>query len=227
MKPIKMFGLALIAAVAATALIGASSALAAESTALCKVSTSPCPEKSIYPSGTVVKTQLLHQTASSAENLKNVSPSLLLGPGEVVEVRCWESSASGKTTTGLVKEGPVQGTLETLSFSHCFHKSGVSCTVTINKLGSLTLQKTGVNVGEAKVNGVKATVVCGIVFECVYKTEELPLSAKGTGSLGEVAELTAKQAKLTKEGIGVGCPSEAFFDAGYEITEPATGFITE
>jgi hypothetical protein len=222
----KIFGL-LITAVTAMALIGASSALAAESTALCKVSTSPCPEKSIYPSGTAVKAQLLHQTASSAENLKNVSPSLLLGPGEVVEVRCWESSASGKTTTGLVKEGPVQGTLETLSFSHCFHKSGVGCTVTINKLGTLTLLKTGVNVGEAKVTGVKATVVCGVVFECVYKTEELPLSAKGTGSLGEVAELTAKQAKLTKEGIGVGCPNEAFFDAGYEITEPATGFITE
>jgi hypothetical protein len=228
MKSMKMFGLALVAAVTAMALVGAPSALAAESTALCKVSTSPCPEKSIYPSGTIVKAQLLHQTASLEENLKNVSPSLLLGPNLVEEVRCWEASASGKTTSGLATEGPVTGTLEALAFSHCFHKTGVACTVTVNKLGTLTLQKTGVNLGEARVNGVLVTVVCGVVFECVYKTEGLPMAAKGTGPSGEVAELVADHAKLVLENplTGIGCPSEGFFDAAYEITEPATGFIT-
>jgi hypothetical protein len=227
-KPLKMFGLTLAAAVAAMALIGASSAVALESTALCKVSTSPCPEKSIYPSGTVVKAQLLHQTASLEENLSKVSPSLLLGPGLAEEVKCWESTASGKTTTGLVKEGPVGGTLESLSFGHCFHKTGVSCTVTVNQLGTLTLQKTGVNVGEAKVNGVLVTVVCGTVFKCVYTTQELPMAAKGTGPSGEVAELTANHAPLVLENplTGIGCPTEGFFDAAYEIVEPATGFIT-
>lgn len=162
-------------------------------------------------------------------NLELVSPSVLLGPNLVVEVRCWESSASGKTTSGLVKEGPVTGTLESLSFGHCFHKSEISCTVKINKLGTLTLLKTGVNLGEAKVNGVLVTVVCGIVFECVYTTEGLPMQAKGTGPNGsatEPAELVADHAKLTKEGLGVGCPNEGFFDAAYEITEPASGFIT-
>jgi hypothetical protein len=222
----KMSGLALITAVAAMALIGASSAMA-ESTALCKVSTSPCPEKSIFPSGTVVKTQLLHQTTSSTMNLELVSPSLLLGPNLVEEVRCWESTASGVTTTGLAN--PLKGELKSLSFGHCFHKSGVGCTVTVNKLGTLTLLKTAANLGEAKVNGVLVTVVCGIVFECVYTTEELPMHAKGTGPNGsatEPAELVADHAKLTKEGLGIGCPNEGFFDAKYEITEPAAGFIT-
>jgi hypothetical protein len=228
MKPIKTFGLILVAAVAAMAFVGTASALAAESTALCKVSTSPCPEKSIYPSGTEIKGQLKKQTTNLEENLKNVKPSVLLGPNSAEEVRCWESSASGKTTTGLVNGGPVSGNLETLSFGHCFHKTGVACTVTVNKLGTLTLQKTGVNVGEVKVNGVLVTVVCGTVFECIYKTEELPMSAKGTGSLGEPAELVASSAKLTLENplTGIGCPKEGFFDAEYEITQPNPVFIT-
>jgi hypothetical protein len=231
MKPMKMFGLTLVAAVSAMALVGASSALAAESTALCKVNKAACPEASIYPSGTVVKGQLKKQTASLEENLKNVKPSVLLGPGLVEEVKCWESTASGTTTTGKVKEGPVTGTLESLTFSHCFHKSGAECTVTINKLGTLSLQKTGANVGEAKVNGVLATVVCGIspiVFECIYKTEELPMTAKGTGPSGEVAELIANHAKLVLENplTGIGCPSEGLFDAEYEITQPNPVFIT-
>lgn len=226
MKPMKMFGLALVAAVAAMALVGASSALA-ESTALCKVNENPCALANQYPAGTIIEAQLLHQTESSAENLKNVSPSLLLGPNLVEEVRCWESSASGETTTGLAT--PLEGKLTGLSFGHCFHKTGVGCTVTVNQLGTLTLLKTGANLGEAKVNGVLVTVVCGVspvVLECVYKTEALPMAAKGTGPLGEVAELTADHAKLTKEGIGISCPSEGFFDAKYEIVEPAAGYIT-
>ncbi len=222
MKPMKMFGLTLIAAVTAMALIGASSALA-ESTALCKVNENPCSEENEYPAGTKVSARLLHQTASSTENLKNVSPSLLLGPNLVEEVKCFESSASGVTTSGLAN--PLTGELKSLSFGHCFHKTGVGCTVTVNKLGTLTLLKTGANVGEAKVSGVLVTVVCGL-FERAYKTEALPMSAKGTGPSGEVAELVADHAKLTKEGLGVGCPSEGFFDAKYEITEPSPGFIT-
>ncbi len=233
MKPIKMFGLASIAAVAAMALIGASSALA-ESTALCKVSTSPCPEKSLYPAGTVVKAQLLHQTTSLETNLEVVTPSRLLGPELAEEVRCWESSASGSTTTGLVEGGPVEGTLENLSFGHCFHKSGVKCEVIIEQLGTLSVLKTAVNLGEAKVNNVLAKVECGIspvVFRCIYRTNELPMHAEGTGPNGsatEPAELVADHAllELTNPLTGIGCPSEGFFDAAYEITEPAPGYIT-
>lgn len=224
-----MSGLALVTAVAAMALIGTSAAMA-ESTALCKVNTALiCPEKSIYPSGTVIKAQLLHQTTSSAMNLELVSPSVLLGPNLAVEVRCWESTASGVTTTGLAN--PLKGELKSLSFGHCFHKTGVGCTVTVNKLGLLTLLKTAPNLGEAKVNGVLVTVVCGIVFKCVYEASELPMHAEGTGPNGsatEPAELVADHAELKQEevGLGIGCPEVGFFDAAYEITEPTVGYIT-
>jgi len=217
MRHLKMLGLAAIAAVAAMAFVGASSAMA-ESTALCKVSTSPCPEKSLYPSGTVIKAQLLPGTES-----------LLLGPEpeSKIEVQCTGSTSEGKTT-GASLANPLTGELTSLAFSGCTYGAPKTpaCEVNVEKLGVLTLLKTAVNLGEAKVTGVLVTVTCAAVLKCTYTTEALPLHAKGTGPSGEVAELTASKAPLVQEGVGVGCPAKGFFDAKYEITSPTPIFIT-
>jgi hypothetical protein len=214
-RHLKMLGLAVITAAAAMAFVGASSAMA-ESTALCEVNELECPEGSVYPAGTVVEAKLLTGTTS-----------VLLGPNLKVEVECTGSTSAGKTTTGLAN--PLKGELTSLAFSGCTYGPlhSPACTVTVNQLGTLTLLKTGTNLGQAAVSGVLVTIVCGSVFKCVYKTESLPMHAKGTGPSGEKAELTATEAKLTEEEklLGVGCPSEGFFDAKYEITKPATGYI--
>jgi hypothetical protein len=211
---IKMLGLAAVAAAAAMAFVGASSAMANGPTALCEVNEDPCAEANVFPAGTVVKAQLLPGTES-----------VLLGPGSVVEVKCTGSTSKGETTSG--KANPLTGKLTSLEFTGCKHKTGVSCTVTVNQLGTLTLLKTAANLGEAKVSGVLVTIVCTTVFKCVYKTESLPLHALGTNGVNK-PELTATSAALVQEEklLGVGCPSEGFFDAKYEVTEPAAGFIT-
>jgi hypothetical protein len=67
-KPIKMLGLAVAAALMAMALVGASSAMATESTALCEVHQSPCPEANIITH--------VHEETLSGEKGRLLSSSL-------------------------------------------------------------------------------------------------------------------------------------------------------
>jgi hypothetical protein len=70
MKYLKMLGLAAVAAMALTAVLGASSASAA--TFLCKTNANPCPEH--YPTGTTLSGSLepgFHSTLTS--NLRQIT----------------------------------------------------------------------------------------------------------------------------------------------------------
>jgi hypothetical protein len=221
-----MLGLALVAALASMAFIGASSASAEGSTALCEVDELVCPPGSVYGAGTPILAELLPKV-----------PSVLLGPGLVKEVECTSSHSSGKITTpgGLSEEGEkLTGNLESLSFGGCTHKSGVGCTVTIVKLGTLLLLKTGPNHGDGLVHNVLVRVVCALVLNCVYKTNNLPFLALGatlpltTSGVASLAKLHFDHAELEEEEIlvGVGCPDQGYFDAEYAVQTPHDVFIT-
>jgi len=224
MRLIKMFGLAASAAVAAMAFVGASSAMAdgGNGTAICKQDELACAAANLYPANTTVLASLLNP------GLTGVGASLL-GPNLVLEVTCFQSHSKSKTLAALAS--PLTGHLEELSFSHCFHKTGVACTVTINHVGELLLLKTAANLGTATVHNVSATVECGIspvIFRCFYKTNAMPMHALGTGLDGTAAMLVADHAELTEEKklTSIGCPTRGLFDGAYEILSPTPAYVS-
>jgi hypothetical protein len=120
MKHPKTFGLAAVAAVACTALLGAGSASA---TVLCSAYQSPCFAKNTYAAGTSVKfaveagTSITFKTTAS-ENL----------------VTCESSSLSTKTKNAGGKEQRVEGELSSLALAGC------SSPTAINGLGEFSIE---------------------------------------------------------------------------------------
>lgn len=99
MKPIKMLGLAAVAALAAMAFIGSGSASAVT---LCKVNTNPCPEASRIPVGETIKSSL------------NGGVAKLTG---LLNEECSSSTVDGKTTSN--KGTSLLGTITNLTFTSC------------------------------------------------------------------------------------------------------------
>ncbi len=204
-KYLKMLGLSMVAAIAAMALVGASSASA--TTSLCKSNTLPCPEAEEYKSGTVLKASL--EAGTSAQLLSSLGT-----------VKCTVSSVSGKTTSG--KGASVTGTIEGLTFTSC-EREGTECTVTVEGLGypAAITSTAGTMNGTLKVEKSKAHVVCGSFINCTFGGT-VSLVAKG-GAMGLVE---AKEVKLTLI-EGFICPSEAKWDANYLITSPEPLWVSE
>jgi hypothetical protein len=108
-KLIKMFGLAMVAAVAAMAFIGAGTASA---TAVCKNETHPCTEP--YAVGTVIK------AVAGSEQKVSLKDKSIFG---TTEEKC-ESTVEGKITKNpgeTVKGGQKQaeGMIEKVTFTNC------------------------------------------------------------------------------------------------------------
>jgi hypothetical protein len=204
MKYLKMLGLAAIAALALTAVLGAGSASAA--TFLCKTNANPCPEH--YPTGTVISASLepgFHATLTT--NLGNIT--------------CKKSTVTGKTTT---TEG--HGEITALTFTECTDPFGNPCTVKAVNL-PYTVDITTTTAGTANGNGTMtvtpkaggtgnpgATVECGSFMNCKFTSAALALDVTG----GAPATIHANKVPLNREG-GF-CPSESFWDASYTVTQP-------
>lgn len=210
MRLIKMFGLTAIAAVAAMAFIGASSA-SATSTALCTSDASlVCAAGNVY--------------TGHIEGLA-VNPELL---SSITNVTCEHSVILGNAL-GLVTGGSQVTHLELIDFTgNCKTSSGTACTVTTTALGLVDLLKTAPNLGTATSLNSKVKVVCGFFINCTFGgTPELhvvgsTLPLNTTSSLGA---LTANKASLSREG-GI-CPSTSEWDAKYTIQLPHELFVTE
>jgi hypothetical protein len=209
MRHIKKLGLVVVAAVAAMALVGASSAMAEGTTALCKVNTDPCPAASRYPAGTVLEGVASNPT--------------LLGKffGITGTITCEKSVVAGTLNSAVGT--PLTGTITTISFTgNCKDSFGDSCPVSTVKTGTLDLLRTGPNVGTATSLGNEILVKCSgfINMDCVFAgTPQL----KAEGSPAK--ELTASAAVLT--GSGSGCPENPRWDALYKLVKPTTDvFIT-
>jgi hypothetical protein len=146
MRPVKAFGLAVSAAIAAMAFIGASSAVAKD-TALCSSNeTLTCAAgnqlKSVHGAGVYVD---------------------LLLPG-VGNITCKATSIA----LSISALGAPQSTnVLSLTWSGCY--TGLTqCTVSTTAVGKLLLLKTAANLGEAQHQGLELLIKCGALVECTY-----------------------------------------------------------
>jgi hypothetical protein len=198
-----MLGLAAVAAVAAMAFVGASSAVAG-STALCATHEDPCT------------TPYTGHIEGLAEN-----PELL---STLANVKCEHSVILGNAL-GLVENGPQVTHLELLDFTgDCLTELKEKCTVTAVKLGLLLLLRTALNKGELEAHDTEVNVHCGLVINCTYGG--LPVTKEVEGSVsGGLGTITAKEVVLTKTG-GLLCPKTSKWDAKYTIVLPDPVYIT-
>ena len=207
MRLVKIIGLAAVAAIAAMAFVGASSAMATEFTALCKVELQlPCAVANQYPA----------KTHFQAESLK---PELL---SSVVNVHCEKSVALGETLQALAK--PLEAVLTSLTWVNCLQTNGTACTVSTVALGKdLLILKLSYNLADVQFHGTEVNVHCGFLINCTYGG--LPtLHALGTTKT-TAASLSAKKLVLERT-AGSFCPATAEWDALYTFTLPTPLYIS-
>jgi len=201
MKHLKMFGLCLVLAAAATA-FGAGTASAAK---LCSVNTSPCPAKNTYGKGTSIKTQLVAGTNS------------VMSSG-FVTIKCSSSTMNGKTTSEG-GAGAVTGEITSVSWKNCTSGLGACTASSLNTPwpaevtgsggnGTMTVQKPG---GEFTCAGTT----------CQYEASKASVSVTG----GSPAIVKASSVSFSKIGGGFLCSSTASWTAEYEVTSPNPLFI--
>jgi hypothetical protein len=189
MKAIKMIGLVALAALTATAFVGATSAMA-ESTVLCSVDENPCAEGNV----------ITHMHGTSVGKTK-----LLTSFGTV---EC-DVLALGD----VVKKGPPLVLSGTAAFTNCT-LGGSSCTATEENGPAETKalkegHETGSVVGEGLIH-----LVCGKSIDCSYNGTGLKGLIKGpllsTQANGEV---TISEQSTNKETGGFLCPKTSKVDA--------------
>ena len=206
MKYLKMLGLAAVAAMALTALLGAGSVSA---TVLCKTYVTPCPKGWDYAAGTEI-----HATEAAGVS------SVFSSTGAETFDECADATIKGKTTnTGSATE-TVVGNIEAMTFSEC------TSTLTVLEMGQFEIHYLGPKTKGALT--VKKTKVTGTLFgvSCIF----------GAGSGTEIgvmesdesteAEITV-EAVLAKEGGSFLCPGDIVWDAKYVITSPKPLYFKE
>lgn len=205
MKYLKVFGLAAVAAMALTALLGTGSASA---TVLCKTSPIPCPAGWDFDAGTEIH-------ASTPDGIS----SSIATTSETLLETCADATFKGKTTnTGSATE-TVKGTVDAMTFTEC------TKTIDVIKNGSFEIHYIPKPDGKPNTRGeltLKNTSVTAntVVGSCVY----------GTGSETSVGEMTSEEegteaeihvkAVLSKESGSFLCPTDVVWTSNYKITAP-------
>jgi hypothetical protein len=198
-KFIKTFSLAIVAAVAVMAFVGASSAMAT-TTALCTVNEASCAEanqvKSIHMVNVGVGT-LLNSTADVlCLNILSEAEVLGLGAPQTIHTKVLKFETCG---------------------TNAAHNN---CEVTVETLPLLSLLKTGANIGtltaESGLTKVKCTILGFIKIDCVYDLSGTGFASEGgTASSNGLLKATKTPAKLAKENKGP-CPTESTLDGTLE-----------
>ena len=208
MKYVKMLGLAVMAAAALMAFVGASSASA---TVLCKTTPTAhtCPEGWAYGKGTVVHAVLVKETKA------------VLSAGITDE--CEESTVQGTTANEGSASETVKGAIEVLTFAKC------TCAVTeITANGSLEIHfettTAGAPAGTLTGSGTKSRVVCGGI-ECKYGTEATDIGTLDEPASGTSHAILTAEASLIKEGGSFLCPGTAKWTAQYTVTSPVPLYV--
>jgi hypothetical protein len=202
-KFIKMIGLASVAAVAAMAFIGASSAMAGN-TALCSSNEGGAET---CAAGNQVAT--VHFVAKNG---------ILLTGSSSSDVTCKEALLSGNVL-GLAAPQQVHPTA--LTYSGCTTFFGlVSCTVTTTHFGLLDALKTGATVGTVVdlASGGAFTEVhvecANGSINCTYKGENLTGNAESASGANN-GTVSYEKAAVTKVAGGSACPTTAELDATF------------
>ncbi len=204
MRFIKAVGCAAVAAMAAMAFVGVSSALAGN-TALCEKHEEPCPAARIYQGH-------FEAVVENPRFLTNIT-NLACKKGRILGIA--EGLASPQSTH-----------LEALTFTEdCLTEGGFPCVVESTELGLLLILRTELNLAIATLDNTRVLISCpGVAMHCVFDmgTE---LHVTGSPNQNSLAEIHAVESPLT-QGEGMFCPVEASFDALYKITQPDPIAIT-
>jgi hypothetical protein len=204
-KPIKMLGLAALAALMAMAFVGASSAMA-EATELCGLDPGTGSTESC--GGYQEAITHVHETTETGQ------PGLLLS--SVVEIKCTVLFL-GDTVAGTSAPQEIKGKF---TYSGCETASGSSCTVTETSAEStIKVLKTAHELGEATGSG-EVNAHCGFFINCTYNGEGLnghalgPLLSTSTNGQVRIEEQT------THKVSGSLCPETAKLDLLTTPLEP-------
>jgi hypothetical protein len=198
-----MFGLAVIAAIASMAFIGASSAMATNTT-LCKEHTSlACADSARWPVGT-------HVEAVSSNALLTAS---------FAHIECLSSTILGSTGTLLSAVGARYNIHVTLlDFSNCH---GGDVTV-VDQLGDILILKTGLNLGLGNGEGFRVLVEDDTFsLHCEYGGVAEDVHGEG----GNPAIISPESVELEKVGGNFFCPSKSFWTAEYEVVLPKPAYL--
>jgi len=209
-KKIKTLGLAAVAVLALSALVGVASASAANTT-LCNTNSNPCAAANQYAANTTFNA-----------NLKTGTNAVLTTSGgfQNPTVTCTNSPVALKNTA--VTGNPLPGSLTALAFNDggtpaaaCTSVNPTdTCTVTVNNLpysGSVNFGGTPGN-GTLTVNNPNVTVACSGLPTCTYSAASVTGSVTG----GSPAELVFNAVTLSVSG-GFGCPTSAHWSATYDL----------
>jgi len=196
MRLIKMFGLAALAAVAAMAFIGASSASAKFNTALCKTHTSlTCPAGDVWQG-----TETIHGVNEGVGTLLS----------DLVNILCLTALINIKAL-GLSKAPTPLSARGEGFFSECGTTSSHNnCIVTVEEQPLGSLLKTGLAAGtltgETGLVRIKCEDIFGFInMDCKY-------DATGIEFEGEGLTVTTNETPVGHvEGSGL-CPEESFID---------------
>jgi len=187
-RMIKLLGMAAVTAVAAMALVGASSAMA-ESTQLCTNETGTCVEPTTVHSVTVGHAVLL---------------------SSIVNVEC-DALVSATVTKGLVTNGPVVLNPATLSYSNCLNNASV----TVIKQGTISVLNEGNELGTQTASGYRVLVEA-VGLHCVYSAENLKGHALGPLKTGTNKDHVTYSEAEVKKVEGFFCPSVSKLDALFQ-----------
>jgi hypothetical protein len=213
-KYLKVLGLALVAAMALTAIMGATSASAA--TKLCSTVVNAnqggCPAGKYEYAGTVKATSTNAILTSSTTN---------------VTCEHSEVTLTANTSTNVPPATSIAGTITNLTFTkNCKTASGTACTVeTVNLPYDGHVQGTiegNTNTSSLTVTdatGAGALVKCGFLINCTFTTKEATLHGVNISSPATTTRFTAAGIKLNRSG-GF-CPETAEWHATYDVTSPA------
>jgi len=185
-----MFGLAAIAAVAAMAFVGASSAMATFPTQLC--SSNEGGALTCSAGNVVTHVHFVDSAAKLLTNVLNVTcNALFLGD-----------------SLGLAQPLLVHGEF---TYSGCNN----GCTAEDLEGGLLLILKTAANLAEVKGDGFKVNVHCLNVIECEYDGQGLVGHGLGANLPTTAGEVSISEQTVHSVG-GLLCPSTAKLDALFE-----------
>lgn len=192
MKLVKMLGLGMVAAIAAMAFVGASSA-SASNVVICGENVEPCPAGKILPAGAKI-------TGSA------VNPVLLGQSNE----KCEKSSVTGEL--GAPGESLLAKVLSTTFTGNCTPCTTVTASAT-------ELHITHNPDGTYKVLVLKPKAVftgCPLGASCTFAAEDITMTGTNTATGGVI---TAKEAELKRTaGSEFLCGNVGKWDAEYKVT---------
>lgn len=201
MKHLKILGLCVLGALAATAVMGVGTASA---TKLCPTNTSPCPNP--YKKGTSIKAQLVPGTVSTMSS-------------GFVTIQCTQSEMNGKTTSEGGSKVAVKGSITSVTWKGCKTTSGTSCTASaLNTPWGAEVNGSGGN-GTMTVTGAAGKFTCSAT--CEYEAKSASVSVTGGGP----AIIKANNVSFSKIGGSFLCSSSASWSAEYEVTAPNPVFV--